>query len=42
MDPVSASDIAVLKSNVAHLQAELTALKTTVAKLQEDLGVAER
>jgi uncharacterized protein YceH (UPF0502 family) len=41
MDPVSASDIAVLKSNVAHLQAELAALKTTVAKLQEDLGVAE-
>ena len=41
MDPVSASDIAVLKSNVAHLQAELAALKATVAKLQEDLGVAE-
>jgi hypothetical protein len=40
MDPVSASDIAVLKSNVAHLQAELAALKATVAKLQEELGVA--
>jgi uncharacterized protein YceH (UPF0502 family) len=41
MDPVSASDIAVLKSNVAHLQTELAALKASVAKLREDLGVAE-
>jgi uncharacterized protein YceH (UPF0502 family) len=41
MDPVSASDIAVLKSNVAHLQAELATLKATVAKLQKDLGIAE-
>jgi hypothetical protein len=41
MDPVSASDIAVLKSNVAHLQGELVALKAIVAKLCAELGVAE-
>ena len=41
LDPVSASDIAVLKSNVAHLQAELATLKATVAKLCADLGAAE-
>ena len=41
LDPVSASDIAVLKSNVAHLQAELAALKATVAKLCADLGAAD-
>ena len=40
-DPVSASDIAVLKSNVAHLQAELAALTATVAKLREELRVAD-
>jgi hypothetical protein len=40
LGPVSASDIAVLKSNVAQLQTELAALKATVAKLQEELGVA--
>ncbi len=38
LDPVGASDIAVLKSNVAHLQAELATLKATVAKLCADLG----
>jgi uncharacterized protein YceH (UPF0502 family) len=41
LDPVSASDIAVLKSNVAHLQAELAALKAAVARLRDELGVAD-
>ena len=40
-DPVSASDIAVLKSNVAQLQADLADLKATVAKLRADLGATD-
>jgi len=40
-DPVAASDIAVLKSNVAQLQTELAALQATVAKLRAELGAAE-
>ncbi len=40
-DPAGASDIAVLKSNVAQIQAELATLKAAVAKLRAELGVAE-
>ena len=38
-DQVTVSEIATLKSNVAHLQDELATLKATVAKLCAELGV---
>ena len=40
-DPVTVSEIAVLKSNVAHLQAEVEALKATVAKLCAEQGAPD-
>ena len=41
-DAVTVSEIAALKSNVAHLQDELATLKATVATLCAELGVPGR
>jgi len=38
-DPLTMSEVASIKANVAQLQAEVDALKETVARLVKDLGI---